>query len=235
MFWKHLYNYVWFPDVIVHPVLEECATVDRPSWVATKDPSIFFCHSNDFCCSWTHPKSFSLLIQVWLRIPSRSSCIFVVEAVTLGGCLTIKGRGFGSQVVSSLESVLRSESFIHTSWVPHSLSNSKVLICDIEGSWSCADCSCCRWRMKTDITGWRHLTVGFPSWRSRSLSNSPSVAVVIQLTLIFSDPLKRTSIPVSRHLCHAVLPRHLRICNGPVVTWCVALVASLPVIVFSSS
>jgi hypothetical protein len=87
--------------MIVHPVLDECALVVRSSCVTTSDPSIFSCQSNDFCCSWTHPKSFSPFGQVWLRNPSWSGCIFVLDAVTLGGCLVIKGRGLGSQVVSS--------------------------------------------------------------------------------------------------------------------------------------
>ncbi len=51
----------WFhvPLMIVHPVLDECAMVVRPSCITTNDPSIFSCHSNDFCWRWTHPKSFS--------------------------------------------------------------------------------------------------------------------------------------------------------------------------------
>jgi hypothetical protein len=85
----------WFhvPLMIVHPVLDECTMVVRPSCVTTNDPSTFSCQSNDFCCSWTHPKSFSPFGQVWLRNPSWSGCIFVLDAVTLGGCFAIKGRG----------------------------------------------------------------------------------------------------------------------------------------------
>ena len=70
----------WFhvPLIIVHPVLDDCVMVVRPSWVTTRDPSIFSCHSSDFCWSWTHPKSFSPFGHAWLRIPSWSSCIFVI-------------------------------------------------------------------------------------------------------------------------------------------------------------
>ncbi len=64
----------------------------RPSWVTTEEPSIFSCHSRDFCCSCTHPRSSSPFGQGWLRIPS-CSCIFVLETVILGGCLAIRGRG----------------------------------------------------------------------------------------------------------------------------------------------
>ena len=88
--------------MMVHPILDECAMVDRPSWVTTEDPSIFSRQSSDFCCSWIHPKSFSPFGQGLLRIPS-SNCIFVLETVILGGCLAIKGSRFGSQVVSSPE------------------------------------------------------------------------------------------------------------------------------------
>ena len=154
----------WFhvPLMMVHPVLDECAMVVRPSWVTTEDPSIFSRQSSDFCCSWIHPKSFSPFGQGLLRIPS-SNFIFVLEAVILGGCLAIKGSGFGSQVVSSLDSVLRFGTSMCGSWVPHSLSNSRALVSVIEGARFCVNNSCCRWRMKADITGWRHRAVGFPS------------------------------------------------------------------------
>jgi hypothetical protein len=51
----------WFhvPLMMVHPILAECVMVVSPSWVTTEDPSIFSRQSNDFCCSWIHPKSFS--------------------------------------------------------------------------------------------------------------------------------------------------------------------------------
>jgi hypothetical protein len=75
----------WFhvPLMIVHPVLDDCVMVVRPSCVNTNDPSIFSCHRNDFCCSWTHPKSFSPFGQVWLRNPSRSGGIFVSVCVPI--------------------------------------------------------------------------------------------------------------------------------------------------------
>ena len=117
--------------MMVHPVLTECVMVVRPSWVITEDPSIFSRQSSDFCCSWIHPKSFSPFGQGWLRIPS-SSCIFVLETVILGGCLTIRGSGFGSQVVSSLDSELRFGTSTCGSWVSHSLSNSIALVSKLE-------------------------------------------------------------------------------------------------------
>ncbi len=89
-----------------HCRLDECTMVVRPSWVTTEEPSIFSCHTNGFCCGFTHPISFSPFGQGWLRMSSLSR-IFVFEEVILGGCLTIKGRGFGSHVESSVGSVFR--------------------------------------------------------------------------------------------------------------------------------
>jgi hypothetical protein len=97
---------------------------------------------------------------------------FCILEHKLGGCLTIKGRGLGSQVVSSVTSVLRSETSMCSSWVPHSLSNSRSLLSAIEGVWSCVSRSCCLWRMKTEITGfprWVVVEISFGLGRCRAL------------------------------------------------------------------
>jgi hypothetical protein len=95
----------WFqvPLMMVHPILVECDSVVRSSWVMTEDPSIISCHRSDFCCSCTHPRSFSPFGHGWLRTPC-ISWIFVFEDVILGWCWAIKGRGFGSNALSSFGS-----------------------------------------------------------------------------------------------------------------------------------
>jgi hypothetical protein len=59
--------------------------------------------------------------------------------VILGGCLVIKGRGFGSQLVSSLSSVIWVRSSVSDSWVPHSLSTCMTLVSVSEGARFCVD------------------------------------------------------------------------------------------------
>ncbi len=140
----------WFhvPLMMVHPILAQCVMVVSPSWVTTEDPSIFSRQSSEFCCSWIHLQSFSPFGQGWLRIPS-SNCIFVLETVILGGCLVIKGSGFGAQVVCSLDFVLRfgTSMWVSVSWVSHSLSSSRTLVAVIEGARCCNNNSCYHWRI----------------------------------------------------------------------------------------
>ncbi len=119
--------------MMVHSVLDECAMVVSPSWVTTEEPSIFSRQSSDFCSSWIHPRSFSPFRQGLVRIPS-SNFFLVLEEVILGGCLVIKGSGFGFQVVSSLDSVMWFGTSMCGTWVTHSLSNSRDLVSAIEGA-----------------------------------------------------------------------------------------------------
>ena len=58
------------PLMIVHPILDECGSVVRPSWVMTEEPSIVSCQRSDFYCNWTHSSftttEFSCLILWFL-------------------------------------------------------------------------------------------------------------------------------------------------------------------------
>ena len=65
------------------------------------------------------------------------------DTVILGGCLTIRGRGTGSQTISSLGSVSWSGSSNRVSCVSHSFSGSIVLISSDEGD-----------RFWVDISSW---------------------------------------------------------------------------------
>ncbi len=60
----------------------------------------------------------------------------------------------------------------------NSLHNSIVMVSVIEGVRFCIDSSSWRWRMKTEIVGWRHRDMDLPSWWSCVFFSSPSATVV---------------------------------------------------------
>ena len=105
----------------------------------------------------------------------------MLDAVILGGWLAIRGGGFGSQEVfvrvsSPVSSVIGSS--LPRSLVPHARSIS--ISASSSGERGRLEMEISSWslQMNSEISGWRRLAVGLPSYRSLRSDTSSSRGVV---------------------------------------------------------